>query len=273
MNFDFLNLWPFRQPKIGLALGGGSMRGLANVGILKGLAKHGVPIHCISGTSAGSIAAALYAAGQTAAEIEEIVLGLDWFKIASLSLSGRGMLNPAKLQKYLDALLPVKTFGETKIPLHISASDLLTAQEYVFEQPDEEIAFATAVSCSIPGDFSPSEYRGRYLVDGCLVNNIPLSALAIHRPTVYIGVNVIPRGAMPEKPRNIFQIFSRGYDIYELSNLARYQKYKPLLLEPLKAYVKPELKPGKDFYRKLIQAGEAEIEKQLPRLKKLAQVK
>ncbi|MDR1453074.1 MAG: patatin-like phospholipase family protein [Candidatus Margulisbacteria bacterium] len=272
MNFAPLSFWHFR-PKIGLALGGGSMRGLANVGILKGLEKHGIPIHCISGTSAGAIAAALYAAGKTAVEIEEIVLELDWFKIASVSLTGQGMLNPAKLQKYLAAVLPVKTFGETRIPLHISASDLLTAREYVFEQPDEEIAFATAASCSIPGVFSPSEYRGRYLVDGCLVNNLPLSTLAAHRPTACLGVNVIPRGAMPEKPRNVFQIFSRSYDIYELSNFARYQKYKPLLLEPLPEYIKPELKTGKDFYRKLIQAGEQEIEKQLPRLKKLAHLK
>ncbi|MDR1997573.1 MAG: patatin-like phospholipase family protein [Candidatus Margulisbacteria bacterium] len=259
-----------KEPLVGLALGGGSMRGLANVGVLKTLAKHQVPIHCIAGTSAGSIAAALWAAGKSTAEIEEIALNIDWLKIAQLSFNLRGLLSPAKLQKYMTAALGIKYFRETKVPLSISASDLLSGREYVFAKPEEEIALAVAASCSVPGVFSPISYRGHYLVDGCLTNNIPFSSLARHKPTLYLGVNVISRAPMPEPPQNMMQIISRSYDIYELTNLERYARYRPLLLDPLKEYISPAIKPGKDFYHKLIQAGEIETEKMIARIKSAA---
>jgi len=269
MNFNFLRrIFKTRgQTKVGLALGGGSMRGLANVGVLKVLEKNHIPIHYISGTSAGSIAAAFWASGKSAAEIEEIALNIDWLKVAQPSFNLNGFLNPDKLKKYLEQQLAVKYFKETKIPLSISSSDLLSGKEYVFEKPHEEIALAVTASCSIPGVFAPTKYQGHYLVDGCLVNNVPLSNLAKHHPDVYIGVNVISRKPMPFLPKNMFQVFSRGYDIYELSNIARYDKYKPLLLEPLKEYISPTIKPRKDFYHKLIKYGETEAEQLLGKIK------
>lgn len=271
MNFDFL-LKLFKrhrgETRVGLALGGGSMRGLANVGVLKVLAKNNIPIHYISGTSAGSIAAALWASGKSAPEIEEIALNIDWLKVAQFSFNFNGLLNPAKLQKYMEQHLAIKHFNETQIPLSISTSDLISGQEYVFEKPDEEIALAVSASCSVPGIFAPTKYQGHYLVDGCLVNNVPLSSLAKHKPTVYIGVNVVSRKPMTTLPKNMMQVFSRGYDIYELSNIERYYKYKPILLEPLKEYVSPTIKPSKDFYYKLIKAGEAEAEQMLGKIKK-----
>ena len=267
--------WPWRSgfffhrgKKVGLALGGGSLRGLANVGVLKALEKHGIPVHYISGTSAGSIAAALWAAGLTAREIEEIALHIDWLKIIQVNFNLHGLFSSSKLQKYLEKTLGLKYFRETRIPLSISASDLLSGQEYVFAGPDEEIALAVAASCSVPGVFAPTKYQGRYLVDGCLVNNIPLSNLVRYKPQVYIGVNVIPRAPMPAAPSNVMHILSRGYDIYELSNFARYARYKPIMLDPLKKYISPSIKPGKDFYHQLIQAGETEVEQNLDRLRK-----
>ncbi|GBR76528.1 putative patatin [Candidatus Termititenax persephonae] len=257
-----------QKTTVGLALGGGSMRGVATVGVLKVLEKNHIPIHYISGTSAGSIAAAFWAAGKTAAEIEEIVLDLDWLRIARFSFALQGLLNPDKLQKYMEDTLPIKYFHETRIPLHISSSDLLSAREYVFGESQEEIALAVAASCSVPGVFTPTKYQDKYLVDGCLVNNLPFSSLARHRPHVYLGVSVIPRGTMPAEPKHLFQVISRIYDIYELNNFTRYQKYKPLILEPLKEYVSPEIKPGKDFYHKLIQAGATETERLLTQIQK-----
>ena len=257
-----------RKRTVGLALGGGSMRGIATVGVLKVLEKNNIPINYISGTSAGSIGAALWASGKTAAEIEELVLDLDWLKVASPSFTFKGLLNPARFQDYLRKVLPIKYFSETKIPLSISASDLLSAQEYVFSAPQEEIALAVTASCSIPGVFAPTKYQGRCLVDGCLVNNLPFSTLAKHKPNVYLGVSVIPRGAMPAEPKHMFQVISRVYDIYELTNFSRYDKYKPIVLEPLNDYVPPEIKPGKDFYRKLIKAGETEAERLLDRIRR-----
>ncbi|MDR2431514.1 MAG: patatin-like phospholipase family protein [Candidatus Margulisbacteria bacterium] len=256
------------QAKVGLALGGGSMRGLANVGVLKTLAKYQIPIHCIAGTSAGSIAAALWAAGLNAEAIEEIALSIDWLKIARISFNLQGLFDPVKLQKYLAERLPVQYFRETKIPLSISASDLISGQEYVFERPEEEIALAVAASCSVPGVFTPTKYKEHYLVDGCLVNNIPLSTLAKHQPDVYIGVNVISRQPMPSLPQNLVQIFSRGYDIYELANMERYARYNPIMIEPLREYIPPAVKPGKDFYHKLIAAGETETESTIDRIKR-----
>ena len=270
INFNFFKkLFPKKEaPRIGLALGGGSMRGMANIGVLKVLEKNNIPIHCISGTSAGSIAAAFWAAGKSAAELEEFALELDWFKIAKPSFNIQGLFSSDKLKKHIEKYLGIKYFKETKIPLSISASDLLSGKEYVFEKPEEEIALAVCASCSIPGVFSPTKYEGRYLVDGCLVNNVPLSTLAKHKPRTYIGVNVISRCPMPSLPSSLMQVFSRGYDIYELTNFERYAKYQPIMLEPLKEYVSPAIKPGKDFYIKLIKAGEAEAEKMLKQIQK-----
>lgn len=258
------------KPRIGLALGGGSMRGVANIGVLKVLEKNKIPIHYISGTSAGSIAAAMWASGKSAEEIEALALDLDWLKVIQPNFSLQGLFKTDKLKKFIASNIGIKYFRETKIPLSISATDLLSGKEYVFEKPDEEIALAVSASCSVPGVFSPTKYEGKYLVDGCLVNNIPLRNLAKHKPTAYIGVNVISHCPMPSLPQNAMQVFSRGYDIYELNNFERYEKFKPIMLNPLTEYISPAIKPGKDFYGKLIRFGEIETQNHIKQIKKAA---
>jgi NTE family protein len=265
---DFFKFFKgFKKPGIGLALGGGSIRGVAHVGVLKVLEKHNIKVSCISGTSSGSIVAALYAAGFSAAEIEEIAYQLDWLSILRPHFSLQGVFSSKRIQKIMEDYLPIKYFAETKIPLAIATVDILSSMEYVFQQPKELIAFAVMASSSIPGLFSPVPYKNMLLMDGCLLNNLPVSLLKRYSPEYTVAVNVIPDVQIKTAPADVFSVLSRTNDIYQLcaTNLAK--KSADLVLEPLHEYVSV-LQAGKKMYAQLIRQGEKAAERALIQLKR-----
>lgn len=266
--------WPFFKKKIapvstglGIAFGGGSIRGIAHVGVIKSLQRNNIHPACVSGTSAGSIVAAMVACGFTAERIEEIAYKLDWFSMIQPHLNLTGIFSSKKIQHLLHSILPVKYFGETRIPLAVVATDIITGQPVVFDKPDDEIAVAVMASCSVPGLFAPVSYKHHQLVDGCLVNNIPVSLLRPFAPKAVLAVNVVPKAPMQESPRNVFAVLSRMHDVYQYRSVAEEAKGADIILEPLKEYVSV-LKPSRILYERMIADGENATEKIIAQLAK-----
>jgi NTE family protein len=123
---------PHKRKKIGLALGSGAARGLAHIGVLKVLEEEGIGIDVIAGTSIGAFIGALYAAGVSVAQMEEVALNVDWRRLARLidpTFPSAGLIDGKKVSLFMSELLPVRTFEELQIPLAVIATDLETGEE------------------------------------------------------------------------------------------------------------------------------------------------
>ncbi|MFC1903844.1 patatin-like phospholipase family protein [Chloroflexota bacterium] len=180
--------------KIGLALSGGAARGLAHIGVLEVLEKEGIPIDMIAGTSTGAIIGALYAQGKNSSQIANLALGLSWKKLASMvdiSLPRSGFLKGKKIKDLLALSLGGDIqFSDLKIPFACVATDIDTGEEVVIDHGS--VLEAIRASISLPAVFTVVKLGKRYLVDGGLVNPVPVSVVKRMGADFIIAVNVIP---------------------------------------------------------------------------------
>ena len=163
------------EPKIALALGSGSARGWAHIGVIKALRRHGVEPDIITGTSVGAIVGAIHAL-DALAPFERWLLKLnrgDIFAHMDIRLSGGGFVRGNRLLETFRSHFGEPRFSDLKLPFAAVATDLETGHEvWLQEGPVGE---AIRASISLPGLFAPMHYQGRWLVDGGLVNPVPVS--------------------------------------------------------------------------------------------------
>jgi NTE family protein len=179
--------------KVGLALGGGAARGLAHIGVLEALDKEGIPVDMIAGTSAGAIVGALYAQGKSASRIKELALDTGWRRLVSLvdlTLPKSGFIEGRKIKNLLKSIIGDISFSELKIPLSCVATDISSGEEVVIN--DGSVLEGVRASISVPVIFTAVKWRDRYLVDGGLVNPVPVSTVRKMGADFVIAVNVIP---------------------------------------------------------------------------------
>lgn len=237
--------------KIGLVLGGGGARGFAHVGVLKSLEKHGIKPVAIAGCSMGGIVGALIAAGFDSGRILELVNEvkpwqlLDIGRMGSL-IGGKGMAH--QMGKFLPA-----TFEELDIPLAVTAVDLLEGKLVVLaEGPLQPALRGTS---SIPGIISTEKHDGRYLIDGGLLNNLPVDVInsMTNHPVLAVDVASPPNRHVPleesriDRAKNIirgkkrplvFEMFMKAFDIP-----AAMLTDSRLALNPPEILVRPRLDP------------------------------
>jgi NTE family protein len=185
----------YGRPRVGLALSGGGARGLAHIGVLKVLAREGIPMDCLAGTSMGGVIAAAYATGMTPAEIEsEALVTTRWRRLASLadlSLPREGLFRGHRLLAYFERQLGQRTFADLDLPLALVTVDLNTGQEVVLREGP--VALAVRATVALPGLLAPVEVDGRRLVDGGLLNNLPADVVRQIGAQVVIAVDVSAR--------------------------------------------------------------------------------
>jgi NTE family protein len=166
-----------KKVKFGLALSGGGARGFAHIGLLKVLDRERIKPGYLSGTSMGAIIAAAYASGMTGKEIEEEALkfphAANLVKMVHLTPPFRGLINQTKVKEYLTRMIPAgMLFSELEIPLSVCATDLVQSRGIAINQGS--VLSAVMASSSIPGVFPPVEIAPFRLVDGGVVNNLPV---------------------------------------------------------------------------------------------------
>lgn len=182
-----------KKKKIGYALGGGAARGISHIGVLKVLEEYGQRPDVIAGTSMGAVVGALYASGLKAADIEELALGLDWKRILSLAditLPLSGLIQGKRVIALLESILGKIKFQQLKCSFACVTTDILTGRQVVLR--DGSLIEALRATISIPGIFTPVRIDESYLVDGGLVNEVPVSVCREMGAGYVIGVNVIP---------------------------------------------------------------------------------
>ena len=231
--------------KVGIALGGGGVRGLAHVSILQVLDDLHMRPAVIAGTSMGAIVGALYASGMSASEIRDnierrLILKNDtwrdviekredllkWVSAFKPDFSGSGLINAQGILNFLLDQIKVRSFEDLEIPLLVVAADYWSAEEVIFERG--ELLPAIRASMAVPGVFSPVSIEGRTLVDGGVVNLVPYDLL-MGRADFIIAVNVSRvRYAGEDEIPNALEAVLGTFDIMQTTMLAdKLERLKP----------------------------------------------
>jgi NTE family protein len=253
-----------RPPRIGLALGGGGARGFAHVGVIQGLEEAGIRPELVTGTSAGSLVAALYASGRQGPQLQRIADTMDEATFAdwTLPLFSRGMLRGDALARYVSQQVGGRRIEELPMPLGILSTDLHSGQGVLFQRGD--VATAVRASSAVPGLFQPVLISGREYVDGGLVAPVPVRQARQMGAELVIAVDI---SQVPESnsATDVFQILMQTFTIMGKSINALELRGPDLVV------VRPALNgvSGADFStrRRAIQAGRQAMTQALPQLR------
>lgn len=250
-------------PRIGLALGGGFARGIAHAGVLKVFEENHIPIHCITGVSAGSIVAAAYASGASPDEIARVGCAMRFNDVGRWSLGRLGLVGSERMQRFLEKLLKTYHFEDMRTPLGVLATDVSSGKPVPFAGPG--LVFdPIRASCSYPGLFHPVRLNGRLLVDGAMSMEIPAALARELGATHVIAVHLPARGGGPD-PSNVFQIINRCFQILQSRSEDNWRNDSDLVIEPDVHGVEWD---GFSCGPQLIEAGRAAALGALPHIRK-----
>lgn len=160
---------------LGVALGGGGMKGWAHLGVVSVLERHGLRPDVIAGTSVGALIGAFWAAGYSFDEMQLLMREQKTSAMFGIRFDGEGLFSQDGLRAYLAEHLGDTTFADLKVPLRVIAADLESGREVILRSG--RVVDAVLASSAMPGVFAPVEIDGRMLADGGLLNNVPVSAL------------------------------------------------------------------------------------------------
>jgi len=210
--------------KFGLALGSGSARGMAHIGVIQALEAYHIPIDMIAGTSIGSVVGSVYATGASVKQMKEAALAMKRSKTISLmvpTLPYSGLISGNRAEEILNKIaLKDKTFDDLKIPFATVATDIKTGAKVILNQGS--VIKAVRASISIPGIFTPVKYQDYYLVDGGLVDPVPADVVEKMGADIIIAVSLTQKS-----PDSILMILNRETgDLKEVEDLFDFRIYK-----------------------------------------------
>jgi len=274
-------------PRLGLVLGGGGARGLAHFGVLRVLHREKIPIACIAGTSMGGLVGALFAAGVPAERVEEEVLRLsrvtEQIRLVDVELSAAGLsVRGRRIYNFMADLLGEDlTFADLPLPLAMVAVDIHTGREVILQ--GGLVIDAVRATISVPGVFMPVDLGDYRLVDGGVLDNVPVDVARGMGATRTIAVDVLPSfsvnvpGRDPVEtglqlafaPRQLSEVYHVLMIMIAALTESRLRQYPPDLL------IRPALSPsitllsGFNRAEEMIAAGEAATEAALPAIRAL----
>jgi len=254
---------PLRPPRVGLALGGGAARGFAHIGVIQALEEAGVVPDLVVGTSAGSLVAALYAAGRTGNELAALAASMDESALTDWSFPGRGLIRGEALARYVREQTAGRAIEQMKLPLGIVATDLDSGAPILFRRGDT--GAAVRASSAVPAVFMPVRIGSREYVDGGLVSPVPVRFAREMGAEVVVAVDIsqAPEGNPTGDPLKMllqtFVIMGRSINHFEL-------READVVVRPALAGVS-----GADFSARAraVQAGRAAAQAMMPRLREL----
>lgn len=196
--------------KIGLALGGGGAKGVAHIGVLRAIENASVKPDYVAGTSVGAMVAAMYAFNISIDTITNIARDLTLAQITTFKLSKTGFFSADPLREILIEHLGEVNIEDASIPLAIVAADLITGEEVILTEGP--VADAVCASASIPGVYIPMKLDGRTLVDGGIVQTVPVRAVKDMGAGVIIASQLGGLGVY-EEPKNVLDVMRNAFNI------------------------------------------------------------
>jgi NTE family protein len=274
---------------ITLALGGGGAKGNSHIGVLRRLEKEGFKIRAVAGTSFGGIVAVMYAAGYAPAEIEDIFAKVNQARLYGRSLAeGPSLLGLAGVRKWLDEVLPDRTFADLKIPCAVTAVDLNCSCEVTLDEG--RVKDALLATIAVPGIFPTHVWQDWNLIDGGVLNPVPVSvarslasslpvfAVTLHTPIgePAMGIPVPDNVPKPILDRlahiriaQAFDVFMRSVDIGSRA-VAEYR----MVVDQPDVIIRPDVADigllEQVDVREVARRGDEAVEAVLPELRKMS---
>jgi len=254
--------------KLGLVLGGGAVRGLAHIGVLKSLEKHDIPVDCIIGTSMGGVVGGLFAAGVPVSEIERTLLHTPKFRFLDRGNWLKGILAGNGISQVVGGLLAAHQKADVcieqlPIPFKAIAVDLMEGKQVTMDQGD--LVTALRATSAFPGVFAPLMCNGHMLVDGGVLNNLPVANMKQEPVDIILAVDVA-REHEKKPPRNMVEVVYRSYSL-----MTAERKHTSLNLADL--VVRPDVGPYAAFdvtkSLECIEAGEKAMDAMIPQLRNI----
>lgn len=206
-----------RKDAIGIAFSGGGARGFCHIGVIMAMEKFGIRPRVISGVSAGSIAAVMYASGLSPLDMRECFADTNKFaNFREWTLPKDGIFKLDKFAKLLESWLPVKNIEEMNIPTVICATNLDKGTQIGWAKG--EIVPRVIASCSIPIVFRPVTINGHHYVDGGVLHNLPAWAIRDYCD-ILIGSNCSPLNHHYKYKDSLLDIALRSYHLTTKSNV------------------------------------------------------
>ncbi len=254
------------RPRIALVLGGGAARGFAHVGVIRALEQEKIPIDIIVGTSVGSLIGAIYASDINSFELEWTAFALekdDVFDYGIMSaFTGMGLAKGDKLEEFVKKKITVANIEDLKLQFAAVATDLNRGKRVVLDRGS--VARAVRASSAIPGVFNPVDHQGKLLVDGGVMDNIPISVAREKGADIVIAVD-ISENVTNFNLTNLVDVMLQSVNIMFSENVGYKKKDADVLITPAVGNV-----GMLDFTQKkrCMQAGIEAAQKALPEIRK-----
>lgn len=217
---------------VSLVLSSGGARGIAHIGVIEELERRGYTIGSISGTSMGALVGGIYAAGGLKLYKEWMLTlnRMDVFSLVDFTISGRGLVKGEKVLTEMKKIIPDMNIEDFSIPFAAIATDIINGKEIIFDKGS--LYEAIRASVSVPTVFTPFEYNGLKLVDGGVLNPVPISRVVRSENDILVTVDV--NSIIPFKRKKKMQ------EISEEKNLAkdkRFRKYVNLFSDKFNSLI------------------------------------
>jgi NTE family protein len=238
-----------RRPRIILVLGGGGMRGMAHIGVLKAMHRLGIQFDAVVGTSIGALVGAMAAGRYSIERMEELIQDIekgDYFQLNFLKFLMKGARAPSmyrgeRFRERLQEILPSSSFDELPVPFYCNAVRLETGGAVFWGSPGfRQISLIDAVysSCALPGIFEPYGDGEYHYMDGGIVDPVALRFARTLAPDIIIAVDITIKAAMktPDYKSRVMSTLLRAFEIAEEvvaeQNLHMHVDYRVALIQP-----------------------------------------
>jgi NTE family protein len=249
------------RPKIGLALGSGGARGFAHIGVLKVLTQAKIPIHFIAGSSMGALIGSLFGAGHSVDTLEKMALSFRRKYYLDFTVPKMGFISGNKVKELVHLLTHGKTIEELSPPLSIVTTDLVKGEKVILNKGS--ISDAVRASISIPGIFVPEKVGDRLLIDGGVIDRVPVSVVKEMGADIVIAVDVSNVNTEASLT-SIIDVILQSIDIMQQEMVRFHEIQADVMIRPLvKQYSSKAFTNTAD----IIKAGENEALQMLVQIK------
>lgn len=251
------------QPKIGLALGSGGARGFAHLGVIKILKDENIPIDLIAGSSMGALVAAFYSSGLEIEKLYKLATAFKRKYYLDFTVPKMGLISGNRIKELIRLFTHGKHIEQLDIPIAIVATDILNGEKVVFTEGS--IADAVRASISIPGIFVPEKVNNRLLVDGGVIDRVPVSVVKELGADIVIAVDVA------EVKRNgeissIYDVILQSIDIMQSELVKSYEPAADVMVRPPLAHYSSRAFTNIEA---IIKSGEEQTKILLPKILQL----
>ncbi len=262
MNLKYL--FTRKPPKLGLALSGGATHGAAHIGILQVFEREGIRPDFVAGTSAGALVGSAYCAGVPLDELEKLFVSMDWPTLVKISLKKPlALFDTQPMEEFIKKHMGDCEFKDLELPFAAICCDIVTGERIVIDKGP--VAPAVRASAAIPGLFSPVEIGDRLLVDGGVVDNLPVEQVRAMGAKFVIGCDVSSRGKTIKRPENPFE------NIMAMINIMQGHSSR-INADACECYIKPNLSQFSSWSftdsASMLEEGRKAAQAALPQLQK-----